>query len=409
MVLNTDDRAGSRADRPPGPAGEEAVTYTPLGQTLFRPTVIRVLVGAAAFVIVVAGLKAAASLLVPVAFAVFMAVILLPAIRGLGRVGVPPLFAIPATLVAALGALFGFGSLAFQSLTDMQEALPRYIARLQTIEADALRFLSDRGVPLDPAAVHAAFDPARFLDFIGGTLRGAATFTTSLFLVTIITVFLLAEAAGLPRKLAVVAGGADMTWLRRTAVEVQRYLAIKTVISVATGVLVGLWCLLVGLDFPLFWGLTAFLLNYVPSIGSVIAAIPAVLLALVQLGSGSALIIAAGYLAINTLFGNIIEPAVMGRGLGLSPSVVIFSLLFWGFVWGPVGMLLSLPLTMIVKIVLEQSELRPVAVLLGPAPPPAREEVEPIPAYEGPAESAEPVVAPSSTPSSTSTSTTSGA
>ncbi|MFW5951355.1 MAG: AI-2E family transporter [Gemmatimonadota bacterium] len=344
----------------------------PLRQAALQPTALRFLVGLAAFVIVVAGLKAAASLLVPVAFAVFMATILLPAIRALGRVGVSPILAIPVTLVAAIGVLFGFASLAFQSLTAMQEALPRYLARLQTMETEVIHFLADRGIPIDGDAFHRAFDPAQFLDFVGGTLRGAATFTTSLFLITIITMFLLAEAAGLPRKIALVARGADLTWVHRTAVEVQRYLAIKTVISVATGVLVGLWCLLLELDFPLFWGLTAFLLNYVPSIGSVIAAIPAVLLALVQLGSGTALAIAAGYLAINTLFGNIIEPAVMGRGLGLSPSVVIFSLLFWGFVWGPVGMLLSLPLTMIVKIILEQTELRAVAVLLGPAPPPVR-------------------------------------
>jgi AI-2 transport protein TqsA len=133
-------------------------------------------------------------------------------------------------------------------------------------------------------------------------------------------------------------------------------------------VLVGILCALMGVDFAVLWGLTAFLLNFIPNVGSILAAAPAVLVALVQLGAGPAAGLAAGYLAINMTMGNVIEPRLTGASLGLSPLVVIVSLIFWSWLWGPVGMLLSVPLTTVVKICLESREdLRPIAVLLGPA------------------------------------------
>jgi len=145
-----------------------------------------------------------------------------------------------------------------------------------------------------------------------------------------------------------------------------KYLAIKTIFSLATGILVGIWLFILGVDYPILWGLLAFLLNYVPNIGSIIAAIPACLVALIQLGPVYALSAALGYLVLNIAIGSILEPRFMGRGLGLSTLVVFLSLVFWGWVLGPVGMLLSVPLTMIVKIALEgRDDTRKMAILLG--------------------------------------------
>ena len=160
--------------------------------------------------------------------------------------------------------------------------------------------------------------------------------------------------------------------MTKVVTEVQEYLVIKTFLSLLTGVLLGCWCWIMDLDFPVLLGLVAFVLNYVPTIGSIIAGAPAVLLALIQpgLGLGHALIVAAGYFVVNTVFGNLIEPNLLGRRLGLSTLVVILSLIFWGWVWGPVGALLAVPLTMVVKIMLENtSDLRWVAVLLDKSPP----------------------------------------
>lgn len=144
---------------------------------------------------------------------------------------------------------------------------------------------------------------------------------------------------------------------------------IKMYTSLLTGVLVWLWLLWLlwlGVDFPVLWAILAFLLNFVPNIGSIIAAIPAVLLALVQLGMGSMAMTALGYLLVNNLVGNMIEPRFMGKGLGLSTLVVFLSLLFWGWVFGPIGMFLSVPLTLLVKVALYSNhETRPIALWLG--------------------------------------------
>ena len=147
---------------------------------------------------------------------------------------------------------------------------------------------------------------------------------------------------------------------------IRRYIALKTVISLGTGIAIAIWMAVLSVDYPILWGALAFLLNYVPNIGSFIAAIPAVLLALLQLGVGSALVAGLGFLVVNVFFANIIEPRIMGYGVGLSTLVVFCSLVFWGWVLGPVGMLLSVPLTAMFRIVLGTNEsTRWIAVMLG--------------------------------------------
>jgi AI-2 transport protein TqsA len=331
---------------------------------------LRIALGVASLMIIIAGLRAAQPVLVPVALASFLAVISMPLLNGLRRVGVPTFLAIPVVLLLIIGLLVAIGYIATTSIFEIREAVPAYVARFDMLYSDAMRWLGEHRIIVPGGMDEVLFSPARLMNLVTGLLMGLAGFMSMAFLVTLITLFLLAEASGLPRKLRALPGqaGADLHRFSRIGAEVQRYLAIKTLTSLSTGVLIGLWALFVGLDFPLFWGLTAFLLNFIPTLGSLVAAIPAVLLALVQLGPGGSLVVAGGYLAVNTVIGSLIEPAVMGRGLGLSPFVVLMSLLFWGWVWGPIGMLLSLPLTMVLKILLENSrELAWVAVLLGPS------------------------------------------
>ena len=179
---------------------------------------------------------------------------------------------------------------------------------------------------------------------------------------------MLFEAAGLPRKVRAALGDpeADLSRFRATISDIQEYLSLKTWISVGTGFLAWLTCWGVGVDYAVLWGVVAFFLNYIPTLGSIIAALPPVLLALIQYGWTEALIVVAGYTAINTVVGSVLEPKIMGERLGLSGLVVFLSLVFWGYVWGPLGMFLSVPLTMVVKILLEDSDdLRWIAVLLG--------------------------------------------
>jgi len=215
-------------------------------------------------------------------------------------------------------------------------------------------------------------DAGRVLTVVTGTLRGVAAVLSNSLLVVLAVVFILTEAACFPAKIEAAFGaGNSSARFAKMRSEVQRYLGLKTLISLTTGSLVAAAMAIIGVDFPLVWGLLAFLLNYIPALGSILAALPPLLLAIVQpeLGFGSVLAVGIVFLSINIGLGNFLEPYVMGRGLGMSPLVVFLSLIFWGWVWGPVGMLVSVPITMITKIMLENSEdLRWVAVLLGPSP-----------------------------------------
>ena len=202
-------------------------------------------------------------------------------------------------------------------------------------------------------------------------LSGLGAVLTNSFLIIITMVFILLEASSFQAKLQKAFGDVSdtMSKYQSFADGVKRYMMIKALVSFGTGLVVALWLMVLGVDFPLLWGLLAFLLNFVPNIGSIIAAVPAVLVAYLQLGVSQAVLAAVGYLVVNLVAGNVIEPRYMGRGLGLSTLVVFLSLVFWGWVFGPVGMVLSVPLTMTVKLALEGNEGgRWLAVMLGPEP-----------------------------------------
>jgi predicted PurR-regulated permease PerM len=148
---------------------------------------------------------------------------------------------------------------------------------------------------------------------------------------------------------------------------VNRYMVIKTLASLATALCIWLWLRIFGIDFAALWGILAFLLNFIPFVGVILMTIPAVLMALVQTDLQTSLLVALGYVVINTVIGSFLEPKIMGRGLGISTLAVFLSLLFWGWVLGTVGVFLSVPLTIALIIALEASpQTRPFAILLGP-------------------------------------------
>lgn len=334
----------------------------------------RFLLVMASGVVVVWGLQFAAPILLPFSLALFLAVLSLPIMLWLKGKGVPSALAIALAVLVDI-AVFGLLILlASQSVTELQEVLPRYIARLQDLQRSWLDALEVRlDLPVRSYVDTTLIDPQALVEFAGNTIQRAASLLSQVFLVFLIMVFILAEAAVFPGKLKAIVGP-EPAWedrLSKVVREVQEYLGIKTVMSLMTGLLLGLWCWAMGLDFPVLLGLTAFVLNYVPTVGSIIAAVPAILLSLILQGTvGHAFLVSTGYILVNTGFGNILEPNLMGRRLGLSTLVVILSLLFWGWTWGPVGALLSVPLTMVVKIWLENThDLRWVALLLDKYPP----------------------------------------
>lgn len=335
------------------------------------------LVTLAALVVLIAGLEAAGTLLLPFLVSLFLTTLSAPLVLWLERRRLPAWLAVTVAMVLLIAVVTAFGALLTTAMSGFNAALPAYQDALTQLSDDILGWM--RSLPFDPLRGRAydSFDPSELFGLIGSLVGSVVSALSNTALVILTTVFMLLEVAGFPRKLRIMLRDpeADLGPYGGAVKEVQRYLLIKTLVSLATGALIATWLWVLGVDFPLLWGIVAFMLNYIPTVGSIVAAVPTTLVALVQpgLGVGVALGVIAGYLAVNVVLGNLLEPQLMGRRLGLSPLVVFLSLVFWGWVWGPFGMLLSVPLTVGVRIFLERHEdTRHIAVLLGPTPPESR-------------------------------------
>ena len=308
-------------------------------------------------VIILAGIRIAADIIVPFILALFIAVVLNPVVQRMVKFRVPRVLAVSLLVVIIVMAMVLLLAYLGTSLNELARTLPQYrsslIIPLKSIEPWLQR--AGIGVSVDELAKY--INPNAAMTLVTNLLTQLSNAMSSIFLLLLTVVFMLLEVPQLPGKLKqMMTNPAEgMAAIQRAIDSVSHYLVLKTAISIVTGLVA--WGMLAALDvrFAFVWGLLAFALNYIPNIGSVLAAIPPIAQVLVFSGFYDALVVLAGYLAINLVFGNILEPRIMGRGLGLSTLVVFLSLIFWGWLLGPVGMLLSVPLTIVVKIALEQT------------------------------------------------------
>ena len=323
----------------------------------------------AALVVVIYGMQWAKELLIPFLVAAFLALITMRPMLWMQRNRVPAVLAALLIVLAIMLVLTVAGVIVGRALADFTSALPGYQQRLDVLVQQLLKliaayFETDESVEnlgdlINPG--WAMGQAARLLNAVRDVL-------TNFFLIFFTVVFILLEASSLATKVQVAfrGNGGNLERARVFLTNLGRYLGIKTLVSILTGILAYLLTWSLGLDFPQLWGMLAFLLNYIPTIGSIIAAIPAILLALVQLGVPEATATMIGFVAINIAFGNFIEPRLMGYGVGISPLVVFVGLISWGWILGPVGMLLSVPLTMTLKLALESDDnTRWIAILIG--------------------------------------------
>ena len=331
----------------------------------------RAFVIVACLVVILAGIKVSASLVVPFLLAVFLAILLAPPFLGMKRKGMPGALAL-IVMILGLGVLGVLTvTILRTSLDQFSASLPLYEASLRTQLNAVWQGLEAKGIDAPNEFVAEYLDPQFAMSYAGRIARALSSMLGQALLIFIIVVFMLMEASGLHKKLHAIPGVSDenLEALEKNFRDVRRYVTLKSVMSLLTGVLVTLWLWSLGINNALFMGLLAFFLNFVPTIGSFIAAIPGILLGFILLGPGMAAVTAIGYMVINVGVSNVIEPRFMGRSLGISPLLIILSLIFWGWLLGPVGMLLSVPLTMAVKVGLEsRKSTKPVAVLLGPPP-----------------------------------------
>ncbi|QXB22763.1 AI-2E family transporter [Lelliottia amnigena] len=308
-------------------------------------------------VIILTGIRFAADIIVPFILALFIAVILNPLVQRMVRWRIPRVLAILLLITIIIMAMALLVTYLGTSLNELTRTLPQYRSKLVIPLQQMEPWLQRAGIEVSVEELLKYIDPNAAMTLVTALLAQLSSAMTSIFLLLLTVVFMLVEVPQLPVKLQqmMVRPVEGMGAIQRALDSVSRYLVLKTAISIVTGLVA--WAMLAVLDvrFAFVWGLLAFALNYIPNIGSVLAAIPPITQVLVFSGFYDALVVLAGYLIINLVFGNILEPRMMGRGLGLSTLVVFLSLIFWGWLLGPVGMLLSVPLTIIVKIGLEQT------------------------------------------------------
>jgi AI-2 transport protein TqsA len=347
---------------------------------------LRVLITGASLCVVIAGLRAAGPIVVPVLFSAFLSVLAIPPVNWLQSKRMPDWLAVTIVFVGVIGTFVLVSMLIGNSIASFSENLPEYEARLVEMTSGWFLWLEGQGIEVSTDSLIAQIDAGQAADLAGSLVSGIGSLLSDTLFVLLTTAFIMAEAAGLPRKLQAAFGDqGDVERFRGITSDIQEYLSIKTNISLVTGLLAGVLCWAVGIDYPVLWGVITFLLNYIPNLGSIIAAIPPILLGFVQYGWERSIVVLIGYLVINTIMGNIIEPRITGRRLGLSSLVVFLSLVFWGWVWGPLGMFLSVPLTMLVKILLENSDdLKWAAVLLGSGAETQERIVTDLPSWPGP-------------------------
>jgi predicted PurR-regulated permease PerM len=322
----------------------------------------------ACLVVLLAGLKAASPILVPFLLSLFIAIITNPLVSKLVDMKLPRGLAVLVVLSIVVVLGLSLAGVVGQSFNDFSKSLPVYQEKLAGELEWVVAKLALFDIEINQQQLTQYFNPGVAMQMVGNLLSGFGGVMTNLFLIILTVVFMLFEAPDATKKVHIALDDPAMKLkhIDRFLEAVNSYLAIKTVISLGTGILVGLLLWVLDIDYVLLWAVLAFLFNFIPNIGSIIAAVPAVLLAIVVQNPAVAGLVALGYVAINTVMGNVIEPRFMGRGLGLSTLVVFLSLIFWGWLLGTVGMLLSVPLTMIVKIALEANKDSSwLAVLLG--------------------------------------------
>lgn len=332
----------------------------------------QVLLVLASLTIVIAGLKAASAIVIPILMAIFLAIIVSAPLNWLLKKDFPLWAAMTLILIFLTTAFFSIGSLIGASTDQLIEALPRYELQMRALIDNATTWISGSGITLPPGGVEDLINPAAAANFVGILVGGFGGLLANSMLIVFTVLFLMVESTTVTGKLRSILNNPDRTLNDLSAFmkAVKHYLVIKAIMSLITGIAISIYLLILDVDFAILWGAIAFFMNFVPYIGSIIAAVPAIVLSLIDAGPATALAVGMGFLIANLVVGNLLEPRYMGKGLGLSTLVVFISLLFWGWVFGPVGMFLSTPLTMLVKIALENDpRSRWISILLSAQAP----------------------------------------
>jgi predicted PurR-regulated permease PerM len=321
----------------------------------------------ASITIVLAGVKNASEIIVPFLLSLFLTIILLPAYNYINKKGLPSIISLSIVMGIFLFIVFLVIKLIGSSITDFNANIDNYSETLKLYFSSIVVWLSTIGIELSVDEISSIMNSKEIMTFATKMMQSLGTIFTNSFIVILTILFMLLESTHFKDKIELIDNKKEtLLHIEKITSQIKEYMVLKTLISIFTGLVVWFSLYLIGTDYAFLWGVVAFLFNFIPNIGSIIAAVPAILLTLVQLGVMSALLVSSIYIILNIIIGSVIEPKVMGKGLGLSTLVVFLSLLFWGWLLGVVGMLLSIPLTIMMKIILNDNRnTKWISILLG--------------------------------------------
>lgn len=314
------------------------------------------LVTLASIVIILTGIKLAQSIVVPFLLAIFIAFISTPMVIWFEKnLKFPKVVSFLISLVIVIGVLGIITNIIINSFDGFVNYLPLMKKRLASIADDFILWVNSYGLHINFENLPKEFDPTNIISGMGAILKSTSVIVSKSFLIFLMVTFMLFEASGLNHKLEIISrkNPQNINAVSEFTKNLNRYLVIKSLASLATGVIIATALTFMDVKYAFLWGVIACLLNFIPTIGSIVASIPAILISLVEYDLLSAFWVMVVFIVTNIAIGNFIEPRFLGKGLGLSALVVLLSLIFWGWILGIAGMFLAVPLTMSLKIALE--------------------------------------------------------
>lgn len=283
-----------------------------------------------------------------------------PVLYSLRRRGAPSWLAFLLTLLAILVAFVGFGLIIVLGFNQLVESIPKYIDQADELVNSIMDFFVSLGIDKeDVSAILNAINPADIVAGAAAFLGSLISSFSNVILVILLVVFLLIEAFSAPQKLAaeILAGNEYLQRFFHVSDSLRKYFQLTTIVGLVTGVLDVIFFLIMGVDFAILWGIIAFLCSYIPTLGFWLAAIPPTILALLEFGPLQALIVFLGVVLINGFAENVVKPKYMGEGIDLSPFMIIFSVIFWAALLGPIGAILGVPVSLLFKeLILEADD-----------------------------------------------------
>ncbi len=308
-------------------------------------------------VIIITGLKISSSIILPFLMAIFLFIIFLPLLNKLNSSSIPNIISSLIIFGIIVIIIFLLGTFLISSSHDIVKNIPKYQDEFHQVAPQIIAFFDQFNISLDKNNIISLIEPAKVINYITGFFKGMGDMVVNIFLTLVLVMFLLLESSVIFQKaLYITKTEQQKEKLQFFLKSINRYFIIKTFTSILTGVLVWAMLSFFNLDYAFLFAVLAFLLNYIPTIGSIIASFPPLFVAILQLNAIDTMVLAIGYLIINVFIGSFLDPKIMGKGLGLSTLIVFISMVFWGWIFGPIGMLLAVPLTIVIKIICDNSE-----------------------------------------------------